>query len=165
MRAKGLTLIELMVTVAILAIILAIALPSFTDFIDRSRMQGAVDSVVADIGFAKTEAARRNSTVYVKFGTGSGSCYAVGEAPDCACGTCNIKKVTTTDFANQYKSVQISLADDFSISSRNGELSLTAPKVQFSSTSTSRVARVQLTKLGFAKVCMVSGELSGLPAC
>jgi prepilin-type N-terminal cleavage/methylation domain-containing protein len=46
----GFTLIELMVTLAVMAVVLAAAAPSFADFFDKSRVRGAADGVISLIG-------------------------------------------------------------------------------------------------------------------
>ena len=46
--ARGFTLIELMITVAVIAVLSAIALPSYTDYITRSKLTEA-HSVLADL--------------------------------------------------------------------------------------------------------------------
>jgi type IV fimbrial biogenesis protein FimT len=47
-RQSGLTLIEFMAAVAIVAILAAIALPSFNSLIKQNRMRLVVDTVVGD---------------------------------------------------------------------------------------------------------------------
>lgn len=44
-RARGFTLIEVMITVAIVAILSAIALPAYTAYIQRSRVPAALDAL------------------------------------------------------------------------------------------------------------------------
>lgn len=46
-RARGFTLIEVMITVAIVAILSAIALPAYTAYIQRSRVPAALDALSA----------------------------------------------------------------------------------------------------------------------
>lgn len=63
--SRGFTLIELMVTVAVLAILSALAMPSMIRLIDNSRVSGAVSEYVAAINLARSEAVRRGSRVTI----------------------------------------------------------------------------------------------------
>ena len=63
--APGFTLVELMVTIAIAAILLMIAAPSFTGFQRNSELTSTVNSLVAGIGAARGEAMKRGMRVYV----------------------------------------------------------------------------------------------------
>lgn len=60
-RSSGFTLIELMVTVVVLAIIATLAFPSFADAIDRARIKSQVTRVVDVIEFGKSEALKHNT--------------------------------------------------------------------------------------------------------
>ena len=52
----GVTMIELMITITIVAILAAIALPSFSGTIERQRLRFAVETVVLDLRLARTTA-------------------------------------------------------------------------------------------------------------
>lgn len=60
---QGLTMVEAMVTIAIIAIVSAIAVPSFTNIIHSSRLSDYGVSFVASTHLARGEALKTNATV------------------------------------------------------------------------------------------------------
>ncbi len=86
---RGFTLIELMVTLAVLAIILTMAIPSFNDFRQRSALRGASDQFISFWANSRMEALKNNSLVKVSMST-NGTNYCLGAA-------------TTTDPADNAK--------------------------------------------------------------
>ena len=63
LRMRGFTMIELMVTIAVLAILMAIAAPSFTNVIRKNDVSAANNALLADLSYARTEAVNRHVTV------------------------------------------------------------------------------------------------------
>ena len=70
----GFTLVELMITIAVLAIVLAVAVPSFQGIINRNRLVSASNEVVAALQLARMEAIRRNGRVELCPSTNGTSC-------------------------------------------------------------------------------------------
>lgn len=68
--SRGFTLVELMVTVAVMAALVAIATPSMTALIDNGRVAGQTEELVSSLQLARAEAIRRNARVTVCAGTG-----------------------------------------------------------------------------------------------
>jgi len=60
---RGFTLVELMVTVAVLVIVLAIAVPSFQAMTHRNRLTAITNEMVGALQLARVEAIRRNARV------------------------------------------------------------------------------------------------------
>jgi len=58
LRTKGFTLIELMVTIAVLAILLAIAFPSFQGSMRSNRLATTTNEVLASVALARSEGLR-----------------------------------------------------------------------------------------------------------
>jgi len=65
-RRGGFTMVELMVVIAIMAILGAIAVTNLTQAFPRMRMEGAANEVVSMYQYARFEAARRNRPAIVQ---------------------------------------------------------------------------------------------------
>jgi type IV fimbrial biogenesis protein FimT len=63
MNVRGFTMVELMVTLLLLAILLGIAVPSFRDASLSSRLTGYANDLVAGVQIARSEAIKRNLSV------------------------------------------------------------------------------------------------------
>jgi prepilin-type N-terminal cleavage/methylation domain-containing protein len=86
-RQAGLTLLELVMVLAVAAILVVVGLPDFTSIADKRRLQGSAQRLQQDMMLARTEAIKRNDSVSVEFsGDGALWCYGVTTNPgSCAC--------------------------------------------------------------------------------
>jgi type IV fimbrial biogenesis protein FimT len=62
-RASGFTILELMITVAVLAILLGIAVPSFSAMIRQNRLAAQTNDLLTAAAVARSEAVKRGSLV------------------------------------------------------------------------------------------------------
>lgn len=85
-RQSGFTLVELMIAIAIAALLAAFAIPNFMDWLPKYRLRSAVDELFSDLQNAKMEAIRSGSACGISFAAGS---YTV---------SCTGKTVTLADF-------------------------------------------------------------------
>ena len=60
-RQNGFTLIELLITIVVVSVLLATAIPSFMQFIENNRMTGQANSFVVTAHMARNEAVKRGS--------------------------------------------------------------------------------------------------------
>ena len=70
-NVKGITLIELMVTLGVISVLLAIGVPSMQGTSQNSRLDSAISSLSGDFAFARSEAANRNVRVIVNSTNGT----------------------------------------------------------------------------------------------
>lgn len=58
---QGFTLVEMMVTLSVLSVMLAVAVPSFTEFIANQRIRAAASDLHSTLLLARSEAIKRNT--------------------------------------------------------------------------------------------------------
>ncbi|MDM0044640.1 GspH/FimT family pseudopilin [Variovorax dokdonensis] len=62
----GFTLVELMVTIVLIAILAMVAYPSFSGFIQNGQIRASAESLMSGLALARTESIRRNMTVALR---------------------------------------------------------------------------------------------------
>ncbi len=66
-RARGFTLIELVISLTVLGILLTLGMPTFADWINNTKIRTAAEAITNGVQLARTEAVRTNSTQGVQF--------------------------------------------------------------------------------------------------
>jgi type IV fimbrial biogenesis protein FimT len=167
---RGLTLIELMVTVGILAILVALAVPSFNAFLAKGRLSGAAEALAQDLQLARSEALRRNDDVRVSFSSSAAWCYgavAGATACDCTQGSCSLRRVDNSAYPGVTMGPPPAGVTPFAgntatFTARQGLANTGA--VQFTHPSAGTL-RVSLGTAGQVSICSTSGSLAHHPAC
>ena len=152
-RLLGLTLIEVMVAVAISAILATLAAPSFTGLLARRELAGIANQLSTDIYYARSEAVARNLNVTVAV---EGNNYTL-----------------TVATSTPYNFRVVTLAAGYSMTA--GTLTFSGlrglPNPGYSSeftVSSSRVdnqLRLMINPLGRVSICAVGASWGGFPSC
>jgi type IV fimbrial biogenesis protein FimT len=76
--SQGFTLIEMMMAIAVMAIVLAAGMPSFGNAFLGNRLAAHANSLVASVALARSEAIKRNTTVTLCASANGSSCSSSG---------------------------------------------------------------------------------------
>lgn len=78
-RLRGVTLIELMIGLAVLALMLMSGAPAFSDWIRNTQIRTASEAILNGVQYARTEAVRRNTTTRFQLTSSlDGQCVVAG---------------------------------------------------------------------------------------
>jgi len=77
MRERGFTVVELLIAIAIVAMLLVFAAPSAATWIQNTRLRSAAESVVSCLTTARLEAIKRNTTVSCQMTDAASSAWTV----------------------------------------------------------------------------------------
>lgn len=66
-RQVGFTLTEMLITLALMAIVLALAVPNFSTWLMNHQIRNAADTAMASLQLARAEAIRTNTSVQLSF--------------------------------------------------------------------------------------------------
>ena len=178
-RQIGFTLLELMIGLAIMAVLGTITLPSFNALIDRQRLHAAVRHLQADIALARHESGRRGLPVRLHFQpasqTGAAWCYSLstGVQDDCrqpvitaASGV--IRVVNGREFPGitlrQADVMVVDAAGASGLVRRGNALPLGRSQANFSSHGGLQL-RLVLGLMGRASLCAPGAPVDSMPAC
>jgi type IV fimbrial biogenesis protein FimT len=166
-RGRGLTLIELMMALAICAVLMSLAVPSFAQYLQRQRLKAAAQGLELDLREARFEAARRGSALYLSFREGPDWCWAISTSAGCDCRlqqSCRLKATR----GSELRGVQLLAAREVRFDPATGQVDVPGMTALWSATQADAgSARVQVSvgALGRPSSCTLQGTLAPLPAC
>ena len=87
---EGLTLVEIMLVIVVVGIIAGITIPNFSGYLQRTKLTGARNEMMADIQYARSLAIARRTTIAMQFTAGQyqivrtadGQVFRTRNAPD-----------------------------------------------------------------------------------
>lgn len=94
----GFTVVELMVSIALLAISAALALPSYRDMIEKRQLTHGAEQLTAFINSAQSEATKLNQIVTVSYARSDDQNWCAGVNVGATPCDCNQTSITAADF-------------------------------------------------------------------
>ena len=91
---QGVTLIEILIVMALLAITLAVGVPNFRAQIEKRQLIGLAEQISAHITLTRSQAITRSAPTYIKFEAGNNWRYGFSTNSDC---DVNATAVTTAN--------------------------------------------------------------------
>lgn len=186
---RGLTLVEIMVAVGILGVLVAVAVPSMTDLLERRRVIAAADELVSVLNYAKAETNSTNSVLIVRFDPdpdNAMSCAAVttgqeGLSGTCACylpanticqglGLASPKllrnfQLPKTNVKFDASGTWAATAYQLRFSRAEGMLATTGFRVDVVGLKRLNKLRVEVNTAGRVRICSPNGDFSGYAQC
>ncbi len=150
-RDFGFTMVELLVVLALVALLTTLVAPSFNEQLARRRLEGVATDLSTDLQFARTQAVSDRSTVQVVTENG-GSRYRLVNAAGTTLKTIDLPAgITATD----------------AITVTYDQLRGTANAVQItlSNTRTAAQLRLDTNVMGRVSICTIGGTLKGYTTC
>jgi type IV fimbrial biogenesis protein FimT len=151
-KLAGFSLIELMVTIAILAIASAIALPSVKVQITNSQVRNAAEAVTNGFQKARAEAVTRNTNVEFVLGTNTSWTVQLPdgtnvESRDGGEGSASVTRTTTPSAATK------ATFNNFGGVVANADTTASLTQVDLTATGATKPLRVVILAGGLAKMC------------
>ncbi len=171
MRAQGFTLIELLITLAIVAILAGLAAPNMGEYIEQERVRGALVNLKQELAYARSEAIKRNATVFVSSSAGADWCLGMSLSADCDCsisdpdqgaacalpvnGVRVMRRVNNSDYSGVAMDAAVGLEFDGvrGVASQGGTLELSSDNFS---------GKVIISRIGRVRAC---GNISGMEGC
>lgn len=148
-KSSGLTIIELMVIIAIVAILAAVAGPSWTESMARRSLEGVANELSADLQYAKSQAASINTDVSL---TTSIHGYRISS--------------TSTTFKTIALDSKVSLTDAVTVTFEpHRALSSAVASITLVHSKTSAGLRVQTDAMGRIQICSPNASFGGYIPC
>jgi type IV fimbrial biogenesis protein FimT len=179
---RGITLLEILIAIAIVAILAAVAVPSYVDFVNRSRLASAAEAVYSHLQYARSEVVAKNRDVYLRYANASGAsadwCIGVSTDDYCDCTdntpACVLRPSATSSTALPSRTLHGADYPRSFLDVNNGfDKTITAPRANagagspytatIASADTGQTVSVIVSSNGRVRIC--SDDLSQYPDC
>lgn len=170
---KGLTLVECLISLAVVAISLGAAAPGMQQMLERRELESASAQLATDLRHTRSLAVARGTPVRLSVQTPEGtSCYVIhtGSAGDCRCSGSGTAVCTAG--AEAMRTVGFQASDRLRLSSTSASMLFDAERGTVTPTGTLQLQarsgasiRQVVNIMGRVRACSPGATMPGFPAC
>ncbi|WP_019593443.1 GspH/FimT family pseudopilin [Thioalkalivibrio sp. ALM2T] len=178
LKPFGFTLIELMITIAVLVILVTLAAPAF-NLAEQRRVIGAAESALDQIQTARSEAIKQGRDIWFVSQTDDDEwCLGISQTPGCNCfepagagDACEITMAgqedptlrTTT--SSNYRNITMAGDQELRFDHVRSTASGTRNTLEFTSSPNNFLMEVRINPIGRPSACGTSRAMGAYPAC
>jgi len=159
----GVTLMQLLISLAIVAILAVLGIPSIIFLIENNRVKAAAENFYQQANYARSEAVKKRSNTYLVVKSGSIWCVGINSTNDCDCSVtknCSSGNVDSTEFKNVTLSTSGINNSNMMFDGLRGT---TSGSGSATFTINSKAVTVDINSMGRVRIC--SNNVVGYPAC
>lgn len=146
-------------------ILTIIAVPSFITFLQERRLTMTADNLLAAMQYARSEAIKRNTTVYISFQTGDSWCWGINTGSSCTCSVpsgCNLGTMAAPQSQTTSLSTTGLSANTFQFEGTRGASNVSGGKVTLTIYGQTTSVSLLISRLGDLQLC---SSLGGYQTC
>lgn len=179
-RGSGFSLVELLVTIAIVGILASVAAPSFQSMLEKRRLIAATEGVYAHLQFSRSEAVKlgRDTLLNVSVKTGTPWCIGISnDVSSCDCNQTDTANVTACVYGpagltsmrnlsgSEFTNVALATTKpNIQINSIRGGFDGGGGTITLTSSPSSLQTEIGFSKMGRVKICSPS-SVGGYSSC
>lgn len=173
---SGFTLLELLITLALAALLAGLAVPAMGRLLDNARLRAATETLARELRLARNHALTyQQNTYFTATATANRWCFGWRDASPCNCKATSSRAAQCRTRQGNPQRLNRQLSEDFpavrlepngaraSRSVRFSPLRGTAGATSFSLLSKHATVRIIISPLGRVRVCSAAGQ--GYPPC
>jgi type IV fimbrial biogenesis protein FimT len=163
---KGFTTLELLVVLTIVIILILLTVPSFVTFLEELHVTSAGEDLLYNLQYARSEAIKRNTNIYITFNTTDPWCYGINVGASCNCntaGNCGLGAFAAARTQEMTMTTSGLSSNSLIFEGSRGATTNGQTIITFTVFGQTTAMAVELTALGNMQMC--SSTVSGYPAC